>query len=72
MHLFFAQITSPVEQHVSLFRLVQGGGWLMVILFVLSVVAVGVFGERWFFYKRCRMNVNEFLAVNGRSLPHAF
>ena len=34
----------------------------MVILAVLSIVAIGVFMERFFFFKRSRMNVNEFLA----------
>lgn len=53
---------SPMDSHVSAFRLVQSGGWLMVILAVLSIVAIGVFMERFFFFKRCRMNVNEFLA----------
>jgi biopolymer transport protein ExbB len=63
MTFFLAQVgPTPLEQHVNIFRLVQGGGWLMVILFVLSVVAVGVFLERFFFFKRCRMNVHEFLA----------
>jgi len=58
-----AQVTfAPMDEHVSPFRLVQGGGWLMVVLFVFSIVAVGVCVERMFFYKRCRMNVNEFLA----------
>jgi len=60
---FLAQVSfTPLGEHVSLFRLVQGGGWLMVILFLLSIVAVSVFFERIFYYKRCRMNVNEFLA----------
>ncbi len=40
----------------------QRGGFLMVVLFVCSVVALGVFTERMLYYKRCRMNVNEFLA----------
>jgi biopolymer transport protein ExbB len=63
MTFLFAQVgPTPLEEHVSLFRLVQGGGWLMIILFVLSIVAVGVFLERFFFFKRSRMNVNEFLA----------
>ena len=63
MTLSFAQVgPTPVDEHVNVFRLVQGGGWLMVILFVLSIVAVGVFIERFSYYKRCRMNVHEFLA----------
>lgn len=53
---------APVEEHVGLFRLMQGGGPLMFVLFVCSVVAVGVFVERMFYYKRCQMNVSEFLA----------
>jgi biopolymer transport protein ExbB len=58
-----AQVTfAPMDEHVSAFRLVQGGGWLMVLLFVCSIVAMGVFIERMLYYKRCRMNVNEFLA----------
>src|SRR5579871_4411492 len=59
--IFFAQATQ-IDEHVGLFRLVQGGGWLMCLLFVCSIVAVGVFAERMFYYKRCRMNVHEFLA----------
>ena len=58
-----AQVTiTPMAQHVSVFRLIQGGGWLMVVLTFLSMVAVGVFAERIFYFKRCRMNVSEFLA----------
>jgi biopolymer transport protein ExbB len=60
MHLF-AQI-APVEENVGLFHLMQRGGPLMFLLFVCSVVAVGVFVERMLYYKRSRMNVNEFLA----------
>jgi biopolymer transport protein ExbB len=59
----FAQVTfAPLDQQVSVFRLVQSGGWLMFLLFICSIIAVAVFTERMFYYKRCRMNVNEFLA----------
>ena len=53
---------APLDEHVGLFRLMQSGGPLMGVLFVCSIVAVGVFVERLFYYKRCRMNVSEFLA----------
>ena len=53
---------APMEENVGLFHLMQRGGWLMGVLFICSVVAVGVFAERMFYYKRCRMNVSEFLA----------
>jgi biopolymer transport protein ExbB len=60
----FAQTTSiaPVEGTMSPFQMLQRGGPLMVVLFVLSVIAIGVFIERMLYYKRSRMNVDEFLA----------
>src|SRR5271155_4380197 len=53
---------APVTESMGPFQMMQHGGPLMVVLFVCSVVAVGVFFERWFYYKRSRMNVSEFLA----------
>jgi biopolymer transport protein ExbB len=53
---------APIEENVGPFHLIQQGGPLMGVLFVCSIVAVGVFLERMAYYKRCRMNVNEFLA----------
>ena len=59
----FAQASiAPVEEKIGLFQMMQRGGPLMVVLFVCSVVALGVFFERLFYYKRSRMNVSEFLA----------
>src|SRR5271155_1462511 len=60
----FAQAGSiaPVEEKIGLFQMMQRGGPLMVVLFVCSVVGLGVFFERLFYYKRSRMNVSEFLA----------
>lgn len=63
---FFAQAAqvniAPIEEKIGLFQMMQRGGPLMVVLFICSVVAVGVFFERLFFYKRSRMNVSEFLS----------
>jgi biopolymer transport protein ExbB len=59
----FAQANiAPVEEKITLFRMMQHGGPLMVLLFVCSVIALGVFIERLSYYKRSRMNVSEFLA----------
>jgi biopolymer transport protein ExbB len=60
----FAQAESiaPVQDTMGPFQMIQHGGPLMGVLFVCSVVAVGVFFERIFYYKRSRMNVSEFLA----------
>jgi biopolymer transport protein ExbB len=57
-----AENIAPVEEKIGLFQMMQRGGPLMVVLFVCSVVAVGVFFERMFYYKRSRMTVSEFLA----------
>ena len=62
-HLFAqAGNIAPVEEHISALEMLQRGGFLMVVLGVCSVVALGVFIERLFYYKRSRMNVSEFLA----------
>jgi biopolymer transport protein ExbB len=60
----FAQAVNiaPVEETIGPFQMMQRGGPLMVVLFVCSVVALGVFIERMLYYKGSRMNVNEFLA----------
>jgi biopolymer transport protein ExbB len=53
---------APVQENIGAFQLMQRGGPLMLVLFVCSVVALGVFIERLFYYKRSRLNVSEFLA----------
>jgi biopolymer transport protein ExbB len=63
---FLAQLAqvniAPVQENVGLFHLMQRGGWLMGVLLVCSIVAMGVFVERMYYYKACRMNVSEFLS----------
>jgi biopolymer transport protein ExbB len=61
---FFAQAGSiaPVEEHLSTFQMLQRGGFLMLVLGGCSVVALAVLLERYFYLKRSRMNVSEFLA----------
>src|SRR5476651_2105305 len=62
-HPIFAQVNiTPVDENVGLFHLMQRGGPLMFVLFICSVVALGVVFERTLYFKRCRMNVDEFLA----------
>ncbi len=80
IHLFAQTPIAPVQESMSAFQMVQHGGYLMGVLSVLSVVALGVFFERLFYYKRSRMNVSEFLAgvcvsdhpLRGRSRAHRF
>ena len=61
-HLFAQTLITPVQESMSPFQMLQHGGYLVGVLFLLSVVALGVFFERLFYYKRSRMNVSEFLA----------
>jgi biopolymer transport protein ExbB len=65
LHIF-AQIAQanipPVQENVGLFHLMQRGGWLMGVLFVCSVIGLGVLIERWYYLKSSRMNVSEFLS----------
>jgi biopolymer transport protein ExbB len=53
---------APVQETMGPFQMMQRGGPLMLVLLACSVVALGVFIERMFYYKRSRMNVSEFLA----------
>jgi biopolymer transport protein ExbB len=62
LHIFAQVNVAPVQENVGIFHILQRGGWLMLILLACSVVGLGVFFERWFYYRRCRMNVSEFLA----------
>jgi len=64
LNAIFAQAgnIAPIEEKTGIFHTMQRGGPLMLVLFVCAVVAAGVFFERMFYYKRCRMNVSEFLA----------
>jgi biopolymer transport protein ExbB len=62
-HLFAqAGNIAPVEEHITALELMWRGGFLMWVLGLCSMVALGVFLERLFYYRRSRMNVNEFLA----------
>lgn len=61
-HILAQLNVAPVEEKMSIFQMLQRGGPMVAILFLCSVVALGVFIERLFYYKRSRMNVSEFLA----------
>lgn len=59
---FFAQAdVAPVPESISLFQLVTQGGPLLGLLFLGSICAVGVFLERYTFFKGSRIQVGEFL-----------
>lgn len=60
----FAQAGSiaTVDEKITMYQMLQQGGWLMLVLGLCSIVALGVFIERMLLYKRSRMNVSEYLA----------
>jgi biopolymer transport protein ExbB len=45
----------------GIFEVIQQGGLIMGLIFLASVIAVGVFLERLIFYHRCQVPVGEFL-----------
>lgn len=49
-----AQLVAPVKTELSfsLIEMAFKGGWLMIPLFILSILAVYLFGERWWAIKR--------------------
>jgi biopolymer transport protein ExbB len=74
----FAQTGSivPVRETMSSWQMIQHGGWIMALLSFCSLIAVGVFIERMFYFKRSSMNVSEYLAgvlalVRRRSFSEA-
>jgi biopolymer transport protein ExbB len=46
---------------IALFEILQKGGLLLFVILGMGVFAVGVFLERWFFYRQESLNVAEFL-----------
>ena len=54
-------VSAKVEQ-IGLIYIMQKGGPILWLLFVLSIIGTAVFIERLWFYRRCQMPVAEFLA----------
>ena len=42
-------VATPVQQQVkmSYFELAKAGGWLMIVLLILSIIAVYIFASKW-------------------------
>ena len=43
-------LEAPVQQEmsISILEMAAKGGWLMIVLLVLSVIAIFIFGKKWF------------------------
>lgn len=46
---------------MSFFKILMEGGWLMIPLFLLSVLAIYVIAERWRFLNNSQMEIDSFL-----------
>ena len=44
----------------SLFEIIQRGGPVLILLFLCSVIAIGVFAERLIFFRRCYCDLDRF------------
>ena len=42
----------PQEQSFSLIQMASKGGWLMIVLVLLSIVAIYIFGKKWWMINR--------------------
>ena len=54
---------APVQQEVtfSLFSMAVKGGWLMIPLALLSIIAIYIFGERWWSIRKASQIDNNFM-----------
>ena len=40
------------EKTMSLIDMAVAGGWLMVVLFILSIIAIYIFGNKWWMIRK--------------------
>ncbi len=62
---------SPVSQemNLSLIDLAVKGGWLMIVLLILSVMAIYIFGNKWWMIRKAG-NINRNFMKDIRDLIH--
>ena len=54
-----ATIQEPVEKTMSYLELASKGGWLMIVLLILSIIAIYIFGSKWWMiYKASKVDRN--------------
>ena len=59
----------PTEQTLSLMELASKGGWLMSVLLILSVIAIYIFGSKWWMIHKASQVDRNFIK-NIRVLLH--
>ena len=61
--------TTPTEESFSLINIILKGGWLMIVLFLLSLVAIYIFGSKWWMIHRAS-KINKYFMQDIRDLIH--
>jgi biopolymer transport protein ExbB len=64
-----AQTAAQSEQTLSLMDLATKGGWLMVVLLILSIIAIYIFGSKWWMIHKASKVDRNFIK-NIRALIH--
>ena len=60
---------APEEQTLSLLDLATKGGWLMIVLLILSIIAIYIFGSKWWMIHKASKVDRNFIK-NIRALIH--
>ena len=60
---------APTEQTLSLLDLATKGGWLMIVLLLLSIIAIYIFGSKWWMIHKASKVDRNFIK-NIRALIH--
>ena len=60
---------APAEQTLSLLDLATKGGWLMLVLLLLSIIAIYIFGSKWWMIHKASKVDRNFIK-NIRALIH--
>jgi biopolymer transport protein ExbB len=60
---------APVKQTLSLMDLAAKGGWLMIVLLLLSIIAIYIFGSKWWMIHKASKVDRNFIK-NIRALIH--
>lgn len=61
-------VPAEVGRQLSFFELLVKGGWLMIPIFILSIVAVYVIAERWRTLNEAQTDVDDFLRTIAEML----
>ena len=61
--------SAPVEQTLSLIDLASKGGWLMIVLLLLSILAIYIFGSKWWMIRKAGQ-INKNFIKDIRDLIH--